>query len=727
VSARRTVAAALALLLAGSFTGVASAEPAEAEPGKGGADLKVTVAYQQAEYEPGANLEAVVTVQNVGTATAEGPVFAFGGNYELPKAEQEKLTGLKRLEPGDKQPVVLVGKQGNANEVTGTLTVKVGIPGVADPTPADNEATATVKIVKAVGAVNGTVYVDANRNGKRDEGEGKAGVEFHGVGVKPLDAVTDKNGDFSFRNVPVGSYKLRFGGADGVVVKPGGSEFTVRAGKETLLDLAAVRPVSESLQAKLEFDRGSYGKAAQVGVAITLTNKGTEPLTHVVAVCDSGAAHLLPGTGWTALAPAGPGVDLGAGETKTVRVADVVPDGAYNHGAVAAACLFGDNGTFTDGYAKASAQADVVGAVGDVKGTVTNGAAALAGATLVALHPKTRAVLGRAATDAAGAWTMKGLPAGEVDVVVLGPWQDARTGGISHLVRVTGGAETTAALSVVPGPEVPDPAAEVELRVSVEFTQDAFEADADATLKVTLTNQAGAPLTAIARCDTGDLRNDTDGWGALELDGPGVDLKADETKTVDVTAPIPSAAQDRGQVTVECAIGPKVGTAFVTAEDTADVTGVLASAGGSLLQPDGTTVADTKIVLVDPDTAEPVTRATTDADGKFTFTDVPAGRYRPVVVGPWKVVDEGLYEIVRGSSEQRDIHVEPGPDVPDPDTTTPPESTEPPAEGGSDEPPADEDLAYTGASVIGIALLGGLVLALGLGAVLLGRRRRKAD
>jgi protocatechuate 3,4-dioxygenase beta subunit len=722
VSARTTVAAALALLLAGAFTGIASAEPA-----KGEADLRLTIAYQQAEYQPGANLDALVTVENVGAAPAEGFTFTFGGNYVLPKAETEKLTSLKRLEPGEKKSAVLVGTQGNANEVTGTLTAKVGIPGVVDPTPADNEAGATVKIVKAVGAVNGTVYVDADRDGKRDEGEGKAGVEFHGSGVVPLDAVTDKNGDFSFRNVPVGTYRLRFGGADGVVVQPGGSEFTVQAGKETLLDLAAVRPVSESLQPKLEFDQGSYGKDGQIGVAVTLTNKGTEALTHVVAVCDSDAAHKLPGTGWTALAPTGPGVDLGVGETKTVRVADVVPEGAYNYGAVAAACVFGNNGTFTDGYAKASAQAVVVGALGDLKGTVANGAAALADAALVALHPRTRAVLGRATTDAAGAWTMKGLPAGEVDVVVLGPWQDAKSGGIDHLVRITGGGESTADLSVVPGPEVPDPAAEVKLRVSVEFTADTFEADAQATLKVTLTNQTGAPLTAIARCDAGDLRNDTDGWGALAVNGPGVDLKADETKTVDVTAPIPQAAQDRGEVVVDCAIGPKVGTAFVTARDTATVTGALASASGSLLKPDGGTVADTKVLLVDPDTSDPVARATTDADGKFAFTDVPAGRYRPLVVGPWKVVDEGLYEIVRGSDNKHDIHVEPGPDVPDPDTTTPPETTEPPAEGGSDEPPADEDLAYTGASVIGIALLGGLVLALGLGAVLIGRRRGKAD
>ncbi len=721
------MSAALALLLAGTFTGVASAEPA-----KGVADLRVTVAYQQAEYEPGAELAAAVTVENVGTATAEGFTFAFGGNHALPPKESAKLTELKRLDPAQKLSVVVVGQPVNANEVSGTLSVKVTVDGVVDPTPADNEATATTKIVKPRGAVNGTVYVDANRNGKRDGGEGKAGVEFHSQGGTPsvtLTAVTGEDGGFSFRNVPSGKHQLHFGGADGFVVKPGGSEFTVESGKETLLELGAVRPVSEVLGVELAFDKDDYGKSDQIGVDVTLTNKGTEALTGVVAVCRDDERHLLPGTGdgWAALAPGGTGVPVGAGETKKVRVTAAVPEGAYNAGTVAAVCDFGNNGRFVNGYTKATDQADVVGALGVAKGDVKHDGQAVADATLVALHAKTRAVLGRATTDANGGWKLAGLPAGTVNVVVLGPWKDGRSGGIDHLVRITGGAETTVPLSVVPGPEVADPDAELELRAAVEFTSEAFEADARATFKVTLANESDAPMTVVARCDTGDLRNDTDDWGALELDGPGVELAAGEEKAVDVTAAIPQAAQDRGYVTVECALGPKVGTAFVTARASARVSGVLASASGSLLQPDGTTVADTKIVLVDPDTADPVTSATTDADGKFTFTDVPAGRYRPVVVGPWKVVDEDLYEIVRGSDDERDIHVEPGPDVTDPEEpTTPPETTEPPA-GEDETPPADEDLASTGASVIGIALLGGLVLALGLGAVLLGRRRGKTD
>jgi len=161
VSARTTVSAALALLSVGAFTGVASAVPA-----KGEADLRLTIAYRQAEYQPNADLEATVTVENVGTATAEGLTFSFDGNCSLPSKETEKLTSLKRLEPGEKKSEVLIGKQRNANEVTGTLTAKVGIAGVVDPTPADNEASATVKIVKAVGVAHGT----AGRPGPRVHG-----------------------------------------------------------------------------------------------------------------------------------------------------------------------------------------------------------------------------------------------------------------------------------------------------------------------------------------------------------------------------------------------------------------------------------------------------------------------------------------------------------------------------------------------------------------------------
>jgi len=630
--------AALALLLAGTFAGVASAEPA-----KGQADLRLTITYGQSEYQPGADLEATVTVENVGTATAEGFKFDFKANYEVPPEQYEKAKDFKRLEPGEQHKAVVVGKQRNTNEVTGTLFARVDVDGVVDPTPADNEFTAKTSIGKAQGAVNGTVYVDANRNGKVDDGEAKAGVEFHSTGGTPsvsLDTVTDKDGRFSFRNVPAGTHRLRFGGAGGVVVKPGSSVFTVESGKETLLELGAVRPVSESLTAKLDFDKDGYGGSDQVGLDVSLTNRGTEALTGVVAVCRTDADNLLPGTGpgWAPLAPGGPGVRVGAGETKVVRVTDVVPGGAYDSGGVAVRCLFGDNGEFTDGYAEASDRADVVGAVGDVKGDVRHGDKPLVGVALVALHPKTRALLGRATTGADGTWTIKGLPAGDVNVVVLGPWKDAVTGGIDHVVPIRRGAEKVLALSVVPGPVVADPEADPRLGATIEFAAETFAPDAEAKFKITLTNRSDGPMTVVARCvDGGDLRNDTDAWGALKLDGPGVDLAAGGTKTVEVATAVPQAARDRGEVTVRCAFGAKVGTAFVTAQATAKVSAVV--------------------------------------------------------------------------------------------TTTPETTTAPPTTTTTSAPNDDDggNLAYTGASVIGIALLGVLVLALGLGAVLIGRRRKKAD
>lgn len=632
------VSAALVLLLAGTSAGVASAEPAE-----GRADLRVTIAYGQAEYPPGADLAATVTVENTGTATAEGLTFEFKANYEVPPEEYAKVRDLKRLEPGGKHSAVVVGRQRNTNEVTGTLFARVDVEGVVDPTPADNEFTAKTGIGLARGAVNGTVYVDANRNGKADEGEGRAGVEFHSTGGSPavsLDAVTDARGRFSFRNVPTGTHRLRFGGADGFVVKPGSSVFTVESGEETLLELGAVRPVSEALTAKLDFDRAGYGRSDRVGVDVTLTNRGAEALTGVVAVCRSDEDHLLPGTGpgWAPLAPGGGGVRVGAGETEVVRVTDVVPDGAFTGGEVAVRCAFGDNGEFTDGYAEASDRADVVGAVGDVGGEVRHGDQPLAGVALVVLRPGTRELLGRATTGADGRWAVEDLPVGEVTVVVIGPWKDAVTGGIDHLVRIRGDREAVVDISVVPGPLVADPDADPELAATVEFTADTFAPDADATLKITLVNTSDAPMTVVARCvDGGDLRNDTDAWGALELDGPGLDLAPDETRTVDVTTPVPQAARDRGEVVVRCAFGPRVGTAFVTAEDRAAVSGVVTTS---------------------------------------------------------------------------------------PTTTTPPTTTTS-AESGGGTP--DENLARTGAGVIGTTLLGGLVLVLGLGAVLLGRRRGKAD
>jgi hypothetical protein len=85
-------------------------------------------------------------------------------------------------------------------------------------------------------------------------------------------------------------------------------------------------------------------------------------------------------------------------------------------------------------------------------------------------------------------------------------------------------------------------------------------------------------------------------------------------------------------------------------------------------------VPNVKLVLLDPDTDQPVARTTTDANGEFTFPDLPVGEYTPVVVGPWEVVrtrSGPLFEAVRGAQHPQLVTVVPGPEVEDPDTASP--------------------------------------------------------
>ena len=124
-----------------------------------------------------------------------------------------------------------------------------------------------------------------------------------------------------------------------------------------------------------------------------------------------------------------------------------------------------------------------------------------------------------------------------------------------------------------------------------------------------------------------------------------------------------------------------------------------------------------KLVLLDPETKQPVASTTTDANGGWVFPDFPVGEYTALVVGPWRVVvdseSEGLVN-VRGREWPSYIWVEPGPDVADPTIVRPGPG------GGANTgttPVAaiknSDALANTGVSVLGLGLFGVLLVLAG--------------
>jgi hypothetical protein len=213
------------------------------------------------------------------------------------------------------------------------------------------------------------------------------------------------------------------------------------------------------------------------------------------------------------------------------------------------------------------------------------------------------------------------------------------------------------------------------------------------------------------------LYSSTPGWGDLAEYGPGVTVPAGATRTFEVTETIPPGAWDYGTVLVHCHFGapPDQGSPLGTAE--AAVPGATGSAEGLLFhdrngddRPDGEGVADTTIVLLDQRTGAVRARTVTGTDGGFRFADLPAGFYDVLVVGPWKLVDDTNHgiRITAGPSDvQWMVKVAPGPVQPDPEP--------PPAVQGAVTPATTTpaSLAPTGANVLGLLVLAGLLIGAG--------------
>ncbi|MET9628538.1 hypothetical protein ABZX92_13840 [Lentzea sp. NPDC006480] len=278
--------------------------------------------------------------------------------------------------------------------------------------------------------------------------------------------------------------------------------------------------------------------------------------------------------------------------------------------------------------------------------------------------------------------------------------------------------------------------------VTAKFGKAVYAAGEDYSLDLTLTNNTGAALDGVAAMchDPGSVWAGP-GWGDVREGGPGIRLEDGETRVVRVTGPQPEGSADAGFLDVSCDLGPRPYLmGYPTAVAWAHVPGKTAGAQGRLVYDaehdgsfEGDGVAKTTVVLVDRFTKKVTARTISGTDGEFAFTDVPVGEYEPVVVGKWKarMYWGGYFRVSAGSAGNEQVVVlEPGPDVEDPGYPLPedqkPGANTPPASpggaGGTGAGTADT-LAKTGASVLGLGLVGALLVAFGFGASAIGRRR----
>jgi LPXTG-motif cell wall-anchored protein len=481
------------------------------------------------------------------------------------------------------------------------------------------------------------------------------------------------------------------------------------------------------LHVTVELDKPHYASHEPVHATVTIANIGTGVATRA-RVHDTGLATTQDS--WGDWASNGPGARL---EPGTSAIIDITAKIAY---ALDGGFTFSvEAGRELDGFVDANpadnaavADAEVTVTVGSVTGLVYvdhnhNGTPdqgeALAGSTITVtggvpfLHVEVT-------TGQDGRFAFNDLNTGSYYVQYQLPdgWQAY---GGPDLFRWTVEPGQSVEMSV----EAMRPTSEL-LTVSMALEKDVYAVGDQVHLAVTLTSRVTWDISGVtAQCDTlreNNLVPTAPGWGVFAPGGPGATVPAGQSVTIPVTDTIRDVAWVYGLVRVTCRFAPGDGYYGRTeATDSARVPGGFGMVKGRAVPGRasyGQAVANTEIVFSDWGTKEFAGRTTTDSDGNFVLGELPAGEYKAAVTGwgPQRVVS-----VKANTINDLYLSVDRIREAPAPDLTTSPA----PGPGGAAPSSGDpQDLAYTGASVIGLSILGLLALLAGAGTMVVSRRRR---
>lgn len=731
--------------------------------------LRSTVEFDRDSYRPGDRAGIRITLDNTGQAPLTGVVAVCDLGWG---------DGATRLTDPAWAPLDPDGPGITLGEETRVFTMSEPIPAEAVEAGRINvlchfgnggrntngtAGSSDSADIGVFGAVEGTLALDS--------GDGEP-VPLDGVRVVAVDqrtrltgasTTTRDGGRFTFPELAAGSTRL-------LVLGPyrdrdtGNGWFTVDVVADGTANVALVvvagpevrEPVNvDNLVLEASFDKTSYDVGDPVRATIKITNEGVgwgTELDFLPEWHESTLGYDL--AQWGDLYPFATGhypfptspsrLRLWPGQTHVVELTGTAPQWS-REGKVRL------KGTIRGGYSNQQLTLDLVADVthqtgdavvvvfGDTNGNGTPDAGEELPDLQVGIEGGLPATWRSGTTDATGRFRVEDVPAGQYRVTT---WVDDWVPAFDDydVFVVTGGAETVHEAPLV------RPLGDA-LVAGLAFDRPSYQPTDQPKLTVSLTNNTGADLTVHAQCGSTAWPYQVDNgpeWGPLAEGGPGVPLAAGATWTYTVNVVVPEDAADYGLVGAACDFGPResdgrLWAGSVRAEAKARVPGATWTTTGRVEvygESPQRVVPNVKLVLLDPDTGAPVARTTTGEDGSFVFPDLPVGEYTPVVVGPWKVV---WYEMVPGFHVIRDnpypvvLFVEPGPEVADPDlTTTDPDQAAGPGRddrsGGVLGAPASaggptDALASTGASVIGIALLGLLALALGVATRVSGRRR----
>lgn len=710
--------------------------------------------FDKTRYAKGDPISVTVKLRNYGTAPITGLVAVCDPEND-PATLDGTADGWGELRPDRGGVTIGVGQ-------TETFTITDRVPDVEyptgkvyfacafsvdgrnteGPTHGPGAADPGLTVGADVAGTRGTVAGRVLRNGSPVDNQLVKIVALHPVTKRVLGSTQTYNGVFRITNLPKGEVALKVVGwwklVDGSEARRVGvvadqdvnADLDVTSGPE-VKDPTVFAP---DLKVSVWFDKETYDISDPVRMTLKVENVGTGDQPGLGSWHGTPINMEEPYFDYQEIskflrAP----IELWPGESKQITVTGRAKDGGMDPDQLRrlsyVAVVGPHSGDPNSDNNRAEAKANVTWSTGSMS-VLVYGDRNLNGQLDAGEELADRAVYvgggkphagKRGKTDASGRVRFTDLPAGSYSA---SDEYDRASGWISgesnthpsQQAVVNPGDEGTATVRLV------RPLSD-ELKVSMTFDQPSYPAGAPVGITVSITNGTGRLLHVKADCGGSwgqFLGNDTPEWGALTQGGPGVEIAAGATYVHRVTTAMPEVSPDHGYIGISCGIGPEGGggNPWVWAETR--VPGATQTFQGVVVSgryPDHQPVPYVKLVLLDPDTNQPVASTFTDAEGKWLFADLPVGPYKPVVVGPWRVDDsfwqegEGFVN-VRGRDEKAMIFVEPGPEVADPEAVAAPGGA-----GGQKTAVKTikntSALANTGVSVLGLVLFGGLLVLAG--------------
>jgi hypothetical protein len=469
---------------------------------------------------------------------------------------------------------------------------------------------------------------------------------------------------------------------------------------------------------------------------VRITNSGSDPATGLTVEENTASTDrmVLDAPGWRSL----DGVTIAPGATHELKLTGRMT----NPGAG----LVTLSGTLRDGSGAStpfSFQTDANDVYGSVRGVLyrdldgdsqLDPGEAHAGSELTLVHTDHPSITHTMTTDAAGEFAADYVYTGTYSLTT-NP-EDGWHLSSPRRITVVEGENTPLQVRTVRRSSV--------LRATMTFERDTYRRDEVAALRITLTNTGAAKLTGVkVTCQGGPDRNRLAGTGWTPLTPPGTTLEPNQTRAFRVTERVPDGAFRVGLVEARCDFTDD-GVTGADAADTAKVVGGIGVLHGEAFYratdnwPEPPTnirlLKNIRVVAVSGDHCPRYLETRTDTQGSWRFDRVPTGAYRVYAFPPADIElppppsahvrhEESTFVTLEGWENSA---APPPPALP----TPPPGCEGGPGEGGDGQPaprpkPTSNGLAYTGASVVGMAAIGVAALLAGAGGILATRRHKR--